>query len=95
MLTSSNNLQTVNGHLFVCLQSNEVGGSSKLELNGSKRAITVIEQHGINFEMLETDRHGGVKKYMRGKHSNKEHRFDAFHVAKCEFMNVYPIHLSM
>lgn len=58
-----------------------------MELNGLQRAITDIKLRGIDFETLVTDRHGGVKKYMREKHSNKKHRFDAFHVAKCEFMN--------
>ena len=46
---------------IIGIQSNEVGGSSKMDLNGLKRAIFDIEQHEIEFEKLVTDRHSGVK----------------------------------
>ena len=60
-----------------------------MELAGLKRAVTEIEERGITFKALVTDRHIGVKKYIREMQPDKTHYFDVFHVAKCE----YAIHI--
>ncbi|XP_065054534.1 uncharacterized protein LOC135683252 [Rhopilema esculentum] len=77
MNLESNKIISVN-----TLQSNEVGGSYHMELEGLKRCLDEVKAAGINFSTLVTDRHAGVKKYMRECHSDKNHRFDVFHVAK-------------
>ena len=57
-----------------------------MELAGLKRCLEEVEQRGVDFTTLVTDRHVGVKKYMREKRPKKKHRFDVFHVAKCEYL---------
>eukprot|EP00794_Sanderia_malayensis_P001815 gene1815-2037_t len=64
------------------LQRNEVGGSTHMELAGLKSGLEEMEEHGINFQTIVTDRHGGVKKYMREQKPKTKHRFDVFHVPK-------------
>eukprot|EP00794_Sanderia_malayensis_P011589 gene11589-12783_t len=64
------------------LQSNEVGGSTHMELAGLKSGLEEMEEHGINFQTIVTDRHGGVKKYTREQKPKKKHCFDVSHVAK-------------
>ena len=63
-------------------QSNEVAGSTHMELEGLKRGLRRVEEAGIEIEALVTDRHGMVKKYMRTEHQDKKHYFDVWHLAK-------------
>ena len=53
-----------------------------MELEGLKRELRRVEEAGIEFEALVTDRHGMVKKYMRTEHQDKKHYFDVWHLAK-------------
>ena len=55
-----------------------------MELAGLKRAFEDILEKNVNLHTLVTDRHSGIKKYMREKHANKTHKFDVFHLAKCK-----------
>ena len=64
------------------LQSNEVAGSTHMELEGLKRGLKRVEEAGIEVEALVTDRHGMVKKYMRTEYQDKKHYFDVWHLAK-------------
>eukprot|EP00794_Sanderia_malayensis_P000942 gene942-256_t len=64
------------------VQSNEVGGSAYMELEGLKRCLETLELKELNFCTLVTDHHSQIRKYMRTKHSKKMHYFDVFHVAK-------------
>jgi hypothetical protein len=52
-----------------------------MELEGLKRGMTFLERH-VKVKDLVTDRHSMVKKYMRENHKEKNHYFDAWHVAK-------------
>uniref|UniRef100_A0A8B8BZW4 Uncharacterized protein LOC111114388 n=1 Tax=Crassostrea virginica TaxID=6565 RepID=A0A8B8BZW4_CRAVI len=67
---------------FQLVQSNEVAGSTHMELEGLKRGLRRVEEAGIEVEALVTDRHGMVKKYMRTEHPDKKHYFDVWHLAK-------------
>ena len=55
-----------------------------MELEGLQLALEEVEKFGVKFEILVTDRHAGVKKYMKETHPTKKHHFDAFHVVKCK-----------
>nr|XP_022289161.1 uncharacterized protein LOC111101133 [Crassostrea virginica] len=67
---------------FQLVQSNEVAGSTHMELEGLKRGFQRLEDAGIHIQTLVTDRHGMVKKYMRTEHADKSHYFDVWHLAK-------------
>lgn len=56
------------------LQSNEVKGSSHMELAGLKRAMGFLKDH-VNIKTLVTDRHSMVKKYMKDFHAEKNRYF--------------------
>ncbi|XP_062610016.1 uncharacterized protein LOC134271813 [Saccostrea cucullata] len=66
---------------FQLVQSNEVKGSSHMELAGLKRAMGFLKDH-VNITTLVTDRHSMVKKHMRIFHADKNHYFDVWHIAK-------------
>lgn len=65
------------------LQSNEVKGSSHMELEGLKRGLDfLIEGNHLNVTTLVTDRHVMIKKYMRENQPDVKHYFDVWHIAK-------------
>ncbi|KAM7307163.1 uncharacterized protein ISCGN_010799 [Ixodes scapularis] len=64
------------------VQSNEVGGSARMELEGLVRSIRHLEGWGVSISTLVTDRHSQIKKYLREKHPDIKHLFDCWHVAK-------------
>ena len=66
--------------MFPPLQSNEVAGSTNMELEGLKRGFQRLEDAGIHVQTLVTDRHGMVKKYMRIEHADKSHYIDVWHI---------------
>ena len=53
-----------------------------MELAGLKRAFNEMEERGITFTALVTDRHVGVKKFMRETKPDKKHYFDVFSCSK-------------
>lgn len=63
-------------------QSNEVAGSTHMELEGLKRGLKRLEDAGLHVQTLVTDRHSMVKKFMRTEHHDKKHYFDVWHMAK-------------
>ena len=67
-----------NGSVF---QSNEVKSSYHMELEGLKRSLTVIKNQGVDIKTLVTDRHSGIKKYMREQEKDIDQRFDCWHMA--------------
>ncbi|KAH9384858.1 hypothetical protein HPB48_026887 [Haemaphysalis longicornis] len=67
---------------FEVVQSNEVGGSCRMELEGLKRALEFLEQNGVEVAVLVTDRHVQIKCFLRREKSNIKHEFDVWHVAK-------------
>ncbi|XP_041360848.1 uncharacterized protein LOC121377055 [Gigantopelta aegis] len=64
------------------IQSNEVGGSHYMEKQGLDQALTSLMEHGISVDVLVTDRHCQIKKWMREQHADIAHYFDVWHVAK-------------
>ena len=56
-----------------------------MELEGLKRTLYTLSRGGITYQVLVTDRHGQVRKFMRTEQKNTRHYFDVFHVAKCEY----------
>ncbi|XP_068757420.1 uncharacterized protein [Montipora capricornis] len=52
-----------------------------MELEGLKRSLTVIKNQGVDIKTLVTDRHSGIKKYMREQEKDIDHRFDCWHMA--------------
>ena len=52
-----------------------------MELEGLKRSLTVIKNQDIDIQSLVTDRHSGIKKYMREQEKDIDHRFDCWHMA--------------
>lgn len=63
-------------------QSKEVPSSNHMELEGLKRALKELSDHGVPVAEVVTDRHPQVRKYFRTEQPNVDHRFDAWHVAK-------------
>ncbi|XP_066263538.1 uncharacterized protein [Branchiostoma lanceolatum] len=63
------------------VQSNEVGGSYHLELEGLRRSLEKVEDH-VDVGSLVTDRHLGINKMVREDYPHIKHFFDIWHVAK-------------
>ncbi|XP_062599881.1 uncharacterized protein LOC134261454 [Saccostrea cucullata] len=63
-------------------KSNEVPGSTHMELEGLKRSLLRLCNAGLHVQTLVTDRYGMMKKYMRTEHPDKNHFFDVWHMAK-------------
>lgn len=64
------------------LQSNEVGGSYHMEREGLVRGLRFLEQHDVTTSVLVTDRHPGIRKWIRENRSSCLHLYDVWHVAK-------------
>lgn len=56
-----------------------------MELEGLKRGLSFMEQHGLAVSELTTDRHVQVRKWLRMEKPNTKHWFDVWHIAKGEF----------
>ena len=68
---------------FQLVQSNEVGGSTKMELEGLDRSLDLlVSRYGIKVHSIITDRHVQVIKFLREQYSTTRHYFDVWHVAK-------------
>lgn len=63
-------------------QSNEVGGSTNMELEGLKRGLQSLAAEGVKVDTLVTDRHVQIQKYLRDEHKEVTHQYDCWHVAK-------------
>ncbi|VDI28809.1 Hypothetical predicted protein [Mytilus galloprovincialis] len=66
---------------FQLIQSNEVKGSTHMELEGLKRALGFLKDY-VNIKEVVTDIHSSIKKYMRNSEGDIKHLFDVWHVAK-------------
>lgn len=64
------------------VQSNEVGGSYHMELEGLKRTIDFLWQHDMIPAVIVSDRHASIQKWIRDNLPNTQHYFDIWHVAK-------------
>ncbi|KAI8494608.1 hypothetical protein Bbelb_278340 [Branchiostoma belcheri] len=63
------------------VQSNEVGGSYHMELEGLRRSLDKLEDR-VDVGSLVTDRHVGINKMVREDYPHIKHFFDIWHVAK-------------
>lgn len=52
-----------------------------MELEGLKRGLAVIKDADVTIKTLITDRHSGIKKYMRENEEAIDHRFDCWHLS--------------
>ncbi|XP_070209079.1 uncharacterized protein [Littorina saxatilis] len=64
------------------VQSNEVQNSSRMELEGLKRGVNLLQQSGIQIAELVTDRHPQVLKYVRENMPTTKQSVDVWHVSK-------------
>ena len=55
----------MNKHVFSNTQSNEVGGSYHMEKEGLQRVLNFLQQQGLTVEVLVTDRHKQINKWLR------------------------------
>ena len=53
-----------------------------MEREGLFRSIKFMQQEGLEIEMLVTDRHVQIAKWMRENQPRIRHRYDVWHVAK-------------
>ncbi|XP_070389108.1 uncharacterized protein [Dermacentor albipictus] len=67
---------------FELVQSNEVGGSCYMELEGLKRSLSFLQDHHIDVTSIVTDRHAQIKCFLRKERSDITHEFDVWHVVK-------------
>ncbi|XP_062600016.1 uncharacterized protein LOC134261608 isoform X2 [Saccostrea cucullata] len=64
------------------VQSNEVGGSCRMEKEGLIRVVQFLQQNNIEVCQLITDRHLQVAKWVRENMPDTTHYVDVWHVAK-------------
>lgn len=64
------------------MQSNEVASSCHMEKEGLVRVLKFLEDHGLQVEVLVTDRHTQISKWVRENRSEVKHYFDVWDVAK-------------
>jgi len=67
---------------YIPWQSNEVGGSTHMEKEGLIRSLQFLENSGLHVDVLVTDRHPQIQKYMREAKPSVTHYYDVWHVAK-------------
>jgi len=70
-------------------QSNEVKNSYHMELEGLKRGLAFLKERNISISSLVTDRHAGIKKYLRENEGDIDHRFDCWHLSKSMFIYLH------
>ena len=63
-------------------KSNEVGGSHQMEKEGLERVLLFLKLQGLVVEVLVTDRHKQINKWLRESYPAITHHYDVWHVAK-------------
>ena len=66
------------------VQSNEIGGSYHMEKEGLQRVLKFLQQEKLTVEVLVTDRHKQINKWLRESYPSITHYYDVWHVAKGE-----------
>lgn len=67
---------------FYISQSNETGGSTKMEKEGLIRSLKFLEESGIIAQAIVTDRHPQIQKYLREEKEYLVHYYDVWHISK-------------
>ncbi len=68
--------------LACLLQSNEVGGSCHMEKEGLRRCVQDLAAKNLSVDVLVTDRHPQIQKWVRENMPETTHYYDVWHVAK-------------
>lgn len=53
-----------------------------MEKEGLRRCIEFVTENGLAVDVLVTDRHKQINKWLRESHPNVNHFYDIWHVAK-------------
>ena len=53
-----------------------------MEKEGLMRSLKNLHEHNLDIDVLITDRHRQIAKYIREEHPDIQHRYDIWHVAK-------------
>uniref|UniRef100_A0A3P9ICA2 Uncharacterized protein n=1 Tax=Oryzias latipes TaxID=8090 RepID=A0A3P9ICA2_ORYLA len=65
------------------VQSNEIGGASHMEKEGFIRSVNFLgTQQGLDIDVIITDRHVQLRKWIRENLPDVQHLLDVWHVAK-------------
>ena len=56
--------------------------SYHMEKEGLQHCLNFLKEHDLDVEVLVTDRHKQINKWLREKHSDVKHYYDVWHVAK-------------
>ena len=67
---------------LACLQSNEVKGSYHMEKKGLHRCLKFLKESKLEVDVLVTDRHKQINKWLREAYPTIKHYYDIWHVAK-------------
>ena len=67
-------------------QSNEVKGSYHMEKEGLYCCMDFLQGHNLAIDVLVTDRHKQINKWIREVHPYIKHYFDTWHVAKGTYL---------
>lgn len=76
------NQQTNEIIAFAVSQVTEAGNSNRMEKHSFIKVLKEVKQKGIPIKQLTTDRHSGIRKYMREEEAEITHQFDVWHFAK-------------
>ena len=66
------------------VQRNEVGGSYHMEKEGLQRVLKFLQQEKLTVEVLVTDRHKQINKWLRESYPPITYYYDVWHTAKGE-----------
>ena len=55
-----------------------------MEKEGLIRGIKFIEENDLSIDLLVTDRHKQIEKWMKTDKPDIMHKYDVWHVAKCK-----------
>lgn len=68
--------------MFTFVQSNEVGESYYMEKEGLQWVLDFLQQKNMITEVLVTDRHHQINKWLRDSYPSITHYYDVWYVAK-------------
>ncbi len=67
---------------YFIFQRNEVSSANAMELEGLKRGLGELKKRRVPWGSIVTDRHIGIKSFLRDTYKNVAHWFDIWHMAK-------------
>ena len=77
------------------LQSNEVGGSYYMELEGLTRSMNYLLGENLSIGTLITDRHRAIGKWIRTALPTTEHVYDVWHIAKGMYTHMHNVYVTL